>query len=214
MRKVILALVTLLVIPFTTMAQDDTSTDFSKWQIRVRGLVVAPDDSATIEAIGGDSDISTAYIPELDITYFFTENIAAELVLGTAKHDVSVVGTAVGNIDLGSVYLLPPTLMGQYHFTGSDFKPYVGAGLNYTFFYNEKSGPVADSMSYDDSFGFALQLGADYFVNESWFINVDVKRLFLSTDVTVDATTALGAVVGADVTIDPWLAGVGVGYRF
>jgi outer membrane protein len=208
MRKVLLGFVILLVVPFTAMAQDDTSTDFAKWQIRLRGLVVAPDDSATIEAIGGDSDISTAYIPELDITYFFTENFAAELVLGTAKHDVSVVGTAVGNIDLGSVYLLPPTLMVQYHLTGSDFKPYAGAGINYTFFYNEKSGPVANAVDYDNSVGFALQLGMDYSLNEDWFINVDIKRLFLSTDVTVDATTALGATVGADVTIDPWLAGV------
>lgn len=214
MRKVLLGFVFLLVVPFTVKGQDDTTTDFAKWQIRLRGLVVAPDDSATIETIGGDSDLSTAYIPELDITYFFTENIAAELILGTAKHDVSVVETAAGNIDLGSVYLLPPTLMAQYHLTGSNFKPYVGAGINYTFFYNEKSGPVADSMSYEDSLGFALQLGMDYSLNDDWFINVDVKRLFLSTDVVVDATSALGATVGADVTIDPWLAGVGVGYRF
>jgi len=213
MKKVILGLVTLLIIPFTAIAQDDGSAQFSKWQIRVRGVIVTPDDRATIEVIGGDSDISTTLIPELDLTYFFTENIAAELILGTSKHDVSAAGTSAGDLDLGSVYLLPPTLTVQYHFTGHDFKPYVGAGLNYTIFYNEDEGPVVDSMDYDNSIGFALQLGVDYNLDDNWFLNLDIKKLFLSTDVTVDAATALGATVVADVTIDPWLIGFGVGYR-
>lgn len=68
-------------------------------------------------------------------------------------------------------------------------------------------------MDYDNSIGFALQLGVDYNLDDNWFLNLDIKKLFLSTDVTVDAATALGATVVADVTIDPWLIGFGVGYR-
>ena len=217
MRKIVAGFLVALAIPFSMNAQDDQTMDYdsySKWQVRLRGVVVAPDESATIEAIGGDVDISTSVIPELDITYFFTKNIAAELILGTTKHDVQATDTAAGDIDLGSVWLLPPTLTLQYHFTGGDFKPYAGAGINYTIFYGAKVGPVADDVDYDNSVGFALQAGLDYNLNDKWFLNVDLKKIFLSTDATVNATTALGATVGADVDINPLLIGFGVGYRF
>ncbi|PRX54321.1 OmpW/AlkL family protein [Flagellimonas meridianipacifica] len=196
------------------LAQDQPSNDdFSKWQFRLRGIVVTPDESADIEAIGGDASISTAFVPEFDISYFFDENWSVELILATAKHDVEAVETAAGDIDLGSVWLLPPTLTGQYHFTGGDFVPYLGAGVNFTLFYGVDEGPVADDVDYDSSLGFALQGGLDYMLNDKWFLNIDVKRLFLSTDVTVDATSALGATVGADVDIDPWIIGFGVGVK-
>ncbi|WP_203293296.1 OmpW/AlkL family protein [Luteirhabdus pelagi] len=216
MKKVIFGLFLSFVIPFSAMSQDNeaaASNEFSPWQFRLRGVVVTPDESATIDVIGGDAEISTTVIPELDITYFFTENIAAELILGTTKHDVTAIDTAVGDIDLGSIWLLPPTLTAQYHFTGGNLKPYVGAGINYTIFWGADEGPVADEVSYDNNIGFALQGGLDYSFNDHWFINADVKKLFLSTDATVDATTALGATVGAEVDINPWLIGLGVGYR-
>ncbi len=217
MRKVLAGLIIALTIPFSMNAQDNQTTDpegFSKLQVRLRALMVSPDESATIEAIGGDVDISTSVIPELDITYFFTKNVAAELILGTTKHDVEAIETAAGNIDLGSVWLLPPTLTLQYHFTGGGLKPYLGAGVNYTIFYGIKEGPVADDIDYDSSFGFALQAGLDYDLNDKWFLNVDLKKVFMNTDATINATTALGATVGADVDINPLLVGLGVGYRF
>lgn len=211
MRTILTVLLTVFALS-PALAQDAPSSP--KWQARLRGVVVAPDESADIEAIGGDVDISTAVIPELDFTYFFTENIAAELILGTAKHDVKAVATSVGDIDLGNVWLLPPTLTLQYHFTGLGIKPYAGAGINYTIFYGIDEGPVADAVQYDNSVGFALQGGFDYPLNDKWFLNLDVKKIFLSTDATVFANTALGAVVGADVKINPWLIGLGVGMKF
>ena len=204
----------LISLSFSFQAQESEKVQDNPWQFRLRGVVVSPDESASIEAIGGDADISTTVIPELDITYFFTENWSLELILGTTKHDVEAINTAVGNIDLGSVWLLPPTLTFQYHYTSlGDFKPYVGAGLNYTIFYSVDEGPVADDLDYDNSFGFAGQLGIDYMISDKWFINLDVKKLFLQTDVTVNATSALGATVGADVDINPWLFGLGVGVK-
>ncbi len=196
------------------IAQDaPQSNDGSKWQFRLRGIVVTPDESADIEAIGGDVSISTAFVPELDISYFFNENWSLELILATTKHDVEAVSTDAGDIDLGHVWLLPPTLTGQYHFTGGDFVPYLGAGVNLTLFYGVDEGPVADDIDYDTALGFALQGGFDFMLNDKWFLNVDVKKLFLNTDATVNATTALDATVVADVDINPWIFGFGVGVK-
>ena len=217
MKKVVFAImaISLMAVNFVN-AQN--SNDFKKWQVRVRGVgVVTPDQSAKIGIIGGDVQISDTFIPELDFTYFFTEHFAAELILGTAKHDVKAINTVAGDIDLGSAWLLPPTLTAQYHFYTSDkkiFKPYIGAGVNYTLFYNVKSGAVAD-VKYDNALGYAAQVGFDLMLDDTFFINVDAKRLFLSTDVTVDATNLVpGLVVPAEVDIDPWLFGIGVGMKF
>lgn len=200
---------------FNVQAQDDSvTTDFNKWQVRLRGLVIAPNESAEIEAIGGDVAISNAFIPELDFTYFFTKNVALELILGTAEHDVKAVSTAVGAIDLGKVWLLPPTLTLQYHFHAGMVHPYVGAGVNYTIFYGVDNGPVADKIEYDPSFGLAVQGGFDFDLSDKWFINLDAKYIWLNTTATVNATSALGATVGADVDINPFVAGVGIGMRF
>lgn len=228
MKKIVFALMTisLLSVNFANAQDENKTEDFKKWQVRVRGVGVIPDESANIGVIGGDVDISNSFIPELDFTYFFTENIAAELILGTTKHDVKTTGSdisAVGgstnaSVDLGSVYLLPPTLTVQYHFFPMKekiFKPYVGAGVNYTIFYNEKAGSVVKDVQYDNAFGFAAQLGFDLMLDDTFFINLDVKRLFLSTDVTVDASNlAAGLSIPAEVDINPWLLGFGVGMKF
>lgn len=215
MKKLIIVLILAVSALNFSYAQQDSNADtnFSKWQFRLRGIVVTPDESATIQTIGGDVDISTAVVPEFDITYFFTENWSAELILATTKHDVTAVGTAAGDIDLGHVWLLPPTLLGQYHFTGGNLVPYLGAGVNLTLFYGIDEGPVADELDYDTSVGVAFQGGFDYMLDDKWFLNLDVKKAFINTDVTVNATTALGATVGADVDINPWVIGLGFGVK-
>ncbi|WP_109261024.1 OmpW/AlkL family protein [Hyphobacterium indicum] len=185
--------------------------DQGDWLIRGRLLNVSPNESATINPIGGDVDIDTSFVPELDISYFFTDRIAAELILGVTPHDVMAVGTAAGNVDLGDVTLLPPTLTLQYHFLPEGtIHPYVGAGINYTVFFNEDlpAGGIATSINYDNSFGLALQGGIDFDVNENWFFNVDVKYIDINTDVTINNA------ITADVDIDPWVFGIGIGRRF
>jgi outer membrane protein len=181
------------------------------WLIRVRGLYVTPEESGTT-SINGDVEIDAGVVPELDVSYFFSENFAVEAIFGVTPHDVSVANSAVGDIDLGDVWLLPPTVTAQWHFNPrGDFRPYVGAGINYTIFFGEDEGPVADSIDYSNEFGFALQAGFDVPINETWFFNADLKKLWLGTDVEVQA---LGTTVTADVDIDPWIFGVGVGRRF
>ncbi|MEO1030655.1 MAG: OmpW family outer membrane protein [Bacteroidota bacterium] len=214
MRNLLLY-VLLLGFAFNLNAQETEATDdYNKWQIRLRVISVIPNESADIETIDGDVEINTAFVPELDFTYFFSKNWAAELILGTAKHEVDAVNTAAGNIDLGDVWLLPPTLTLQYHFYADDFKPYLGAGINYTIFYGADEGPVADDIDYENSFGIAFQGGIDYMLNDKWFLNLDAKYIFINTDATVNATSALGATVGADVDINPFVIGLGVGMKF
>ncbi len=209
------------------MAQDEPKAEeFKRWQVRVRGVGIVPTESAKIGTIGGDVKVSETFIPELDFTYFFTKNIAAELILGTTKHEVqtmhsdisAVGGPTDASVDLGSVYLLPPTLTLQYHFLPDQkhiFKPYVGAGVNYTIFYNAESGSVVKGIEYENAFGFAVQLGFDLMLDDTFFINVDVKKLFLSTDVKVDASNlAAGLSIPAEVTLYPWLLGFGIGMKF
>ncbi|QNL19343.1 OmpW family protein [Hyphobacterium sp. CCMP332] len=185
--------------------------DQGDWLIRGRLLSVAPNESASINPIGGDVDIDTSFVPELDISYFFTERFAVELILGVTPHDVMAIGTAAGNVDLGEVTLLPPTLTVQYHFRPEGtIHPYVGAGINYTVFFNENlaAGSIATAIDYDNSFGLALQGGIDFDVNENWFFNVDVKYIDINTDVTINNA------ITADVDIDPWVFGIGIGRRF
>ncbi|MER8824330.1 OmpW family protein [Mesorhizobium sp. M0991] len=184
----------------------------SPWQIRLRALGVVTEDSGYVNAVpGSDLSYSNTVTPELDISYFFTDNIAAELILGTTYANIGGQGTIgrLGNI--GKVWLLPPTLTLQYHFTDlGAFKPYVGAGVNYTIFYNQGVGS-ADALKVKNTFGAALQVGFDYMVDQHWGVNFDVKKLFLKPDfdVTVD-----GAKLTGKAELDPWLIGAGVTYRF
>ena len=209
---------------WTTVAGVASAQD-NPWMVRGRVIGVLPSESADLSvagtALGGDVKISNEYVPELDITYFFNKNVAAELILATTQHNVKATNvSAVGgaDVDLGDVWVLPPTLTLQYHFTDmGQFKPYVGAGINATFFYNEDEGPVADGISYDSSFGPALQVGFDYDLDGQpggWAFNADVKKIWINTEATVDFTTALGVKVKADVDINPIVAGVGFGYKF
>mgnify|MGYP003125334499 CR=1 FL=1 len=187
------------------------SAESGDWLVRLRGLNVIPDEGATITPIGGDVDIDTSIVPELDITYFVHDQWAVELILAVTPHDVAAVDTLAGDIDLGDVTLLPPTLTLQYHFNpDGQVRPYVGAGVNYTHFFNEDlpGGSALSTIEYDDSFGLAAQAGVDFALQDDWFLNVDVKYIDIDTDVLIDGAIA------ADVEIDPLVVGVGFGRRF
>ncbi|CCV05903.1 Uncharacterized outer-membrane protein y4mB [Mesorhizobium metallidurans STM 2683] len=184
----------------------------SPWQIRLRALGVITEDSGYVNAVPGSSlSYSNSVTPELDISYFFTDNVAAELILGTTYANITGQGSigALGNI--GKVWLLPPTLTLQYHFTDfGAFKPYVGAGVNYTIFYHQEAGS-ADDLKVKNTFGTALQVGFDYMVDQHWGVNFDVKKLFLKPDFDV---TVAGAKQTGKAELDPWLIGAGVTYHF
>lgn len=227
MKRTILALLaasgTMLATPAIATADEG-----NPWMVRGRVISVMPDESGDLSvagaALSGDVDIADQIVPELDITYFFNEHIAAELILAVTPHDVKAVNVTVpgaltnADVDLGDVWLLPPTLTLQYHFRpDANWKPYIGAGVNATMFFDEDPGSVADGIEYDSSFGFALQAGVDYDLDGvpgGWALNADVKKVWINTDVTVDFSTALNATVEADVDIDPVIFGLGLGYKY
>lgn len=189
------------------IAKDLGDSVFSKerFQIRVRAIGVVPDDSSSVN-IGGSTDVSTEFVPEIDFTYFFTENIAAELIAATAEHEIT--HNTAG--DLGTAWILPPTLTLQYHFTPDNkLSPYLGAGINYSYFYGEDKAPAFTDLEVEGGFGYALQAGVDYWLDDNWGVNLDVKKVYLN----IDGKLNNGA-VRADIDLDPWILGAGVSYRF
>jgi outer membrane protein len=141
------------------------------------------------------------------VSYFFNKNVAAELIL-TIPQEQSVYSNGTR---LGSFKHLPPTLLGQYHFTNfNGFKPYVGAGVNFTKISKENITVTSanDTHLENNSIGFALQAGVDIPLTKQVSFNVDVKKIQLKSDVYVG-----GSNVGT-LKLDPVLVGVGVGYRF
>ncbi|MEO6921666.1 MAG: OmpW family outer membrane protein [Collimonas sp.] len=190
-----------LVLAGNSMAQE------SPWQIRLRADYLKPaNKSDPIGGVGASDrlQVNNKTIPEVDITYFFTPNWATELVLTyPQKQNVSLDGK-----NIGSFKHLPPTLTLQYHFLPqAQFSPYLGAGVNYTRISNVDLLNGAGSLD-NSSWGLALQAGLDYKLDKNWSLNLDVKKIQIRSDVYA------GGEKISRVQIDPWLIGMGVGYRF
>ncbi len=180
-----------------------------RWLIRARAVGVLPDADSSTNVAGLGVDIDDYFIPELDITYFLNKNFAVELVLGISKHDVLGTGSIDG-LGVGDFLIIPPHLMLQYHFQLTDtIKPYVGAGVNYSIIFNEDANAPFTGLEIDNGWGFSLQAGVDIKIRDQWYFNIDVKKTWMN----VDAKVNNGAVL-ADIDVDPWLVGVGLGYRF
>ena len=178
----------------------------SPWLIRARAVNIdTANKSDAFGSVAADQiTVQRKTIAEIDISYFFTPNIAAELILTNPQgHDVKVAGTKIGTFRH-----LPPVLTAQYHFSPqSTVSPYVGAGINYTRIWNVNlDGGLRLNQS---SFGGALQAGVDIKLDKHWSLNFDVKKVQIRSDVKDAAGNKF-----TSVKLDPWLIGVGVGYRF
>lgn len=168
--------------------------------VRVRAVNL---DSDNDDKTGLGLTVNNKIIPDFDISYFFSKNIAAELLLTVPqKHRVASNGTKIGTLRH-----LPPTLLVQYHFDLPGFKPYVGAGLNYTRFSSVKLLGGAATVQ-KNSFGPALQVGVDIPLAPNLYLNFDIKKAYIDTKVSV------GGVKQGTFNIDPLLYGVGLGWRF
>ncbi|CAN1547818.1 OmpW Outer membrane protein W [Burkholderiaceae bacterium] len=210
-RKLVVALAAgCLLAPAITQAQAVENP----WMVRVRAVYLdwANGQSGGTGAVQSlNVQAEKEWIPELDITYFFTKNIATELVLTYPQKVKINAGSNQGNI--GTISALPPSLVLQYHFTDlGAFKPYVGAGINYTIFSNRANFPALNNgvTVNQSSVGFVGQIGLDYMFDKNWGLNIDLKYITMSTDVqTVSGGTNLGTL-----TLNPWTPAVGVTYRF
>ncbi len=186
----------------------------------IRGLVtgVLPDTDATVRAggaviPGADADVSDEIVPATTLTYFLNDNLAVELFCCFAKHSVDGTGSISGLGEIADTWIFPPALTAQYHFnTDGKFKPYVGAGLQYIAFFDEGTGQNrlgATSVSIDEAVGFTLQAGIDVAMGNGWYLNADVKKTWLDTEISWRGTG-----VTADADLDPLIVSAGFGYRF
>jgi outer membrane protein len=184
------------------------------FMLRARAIGVIPlNSSSSVSTIGGTVSATAQAAPEVDLSYFLTDNIAFELIAASTRHNVSVHGSVLGSVDVGSVWVLPPTLTAQYHFFPHErFSPYLGVGLNVSWFYaTQPANPPVTHWSMGNSVGAAIQAGFDYNFSGHWFANFDVKQIFLHSNASVDA---LGTTVKASTWLNPLVIGAGIGYRF
>ena len=195
-------------------AQADDTNFFGPGSIlaRARFAAVIPENfSSSISVIGGHVQATTAYIPELDLSYFLTPNLSVEAIAGTSRHEVSAHDSALGpKADVGSVWVLPPTVTLQYHRQYGDFIPYAGVGLTVMFFYDSHPN-VAGGITkagYSTGVGPALDAGLDYVIAPNWVANIDVKQTFVNT------TAHINGAITAKTALSPTVVAVGIGYRF
>ncbi|WP_372133223.1 outer membrane protein OmpW [Vibrio sp. 10N.261.52.C2] len=186
--------------------------------IRAGAAIVSPNDSSG-DVLGNSSlEFSVDSNTQLGLTfgYMFTDNISLEVLAATPfSHSISVNGVG----EVAETKHLPPTFMVQYYFgeANSDFRPYVGAGINYTVFFDEsltstgKNDAGLTDVSLDDSWGLAANIGIDYMINEDWFLNASVWYADIGTTATYKTATDT---FKTDVDIDPWVFMIGGGYNF
>lgn len=187
--------------------------------LRVGVAQVAPDASSGT-VLGGGVDVDDATGLGFSGTWFYSPNIGIELLAALPfEHDIVGAG-ALNGVDIGTTKHLPPTLSVQYYpLTGKKFQPYIGIGLNYTTFFDSNTSDTLDAalngstdISLDDSTGVAFQLGADLQLSEKWYLNAAVWKIDIETTADISVNGAHAASV--DVTIDPIVYMLGVGYAF
>ena len=206
------------------------------WLVRARIINIAPNvSSGNITAMDGTSlesagipdgstiDVDDATTLDIDISYFFTNNFAVELLLDfPASHDITGDGSINGIGKIGEVAPLPPALIAQYHFMPqNNIRPYAGAGIGYVFFLNEETtdtltgaitGATSTGLDVDDTFYTVIQAGVDFDINQDWYWNLDAKYMFIDSTAVVQVNGADTAKVDFD--LDPLVLGVGIGTRF
>src|SRR5690554_3683609 len=173
--------------------------------------------------LGGEATLNNNTQLGLNFAYMLTDKVAVELLAATPfEHDVAINGTGAVDGSLGKVKHLPPTLSAVYYplESSSVFQPYVGVGVNYTWFFDEETTASAESntpsltnLKVKNSWGWAAQIGADYMLTENIMLNGQIRYIDIDTEATVDvADGAAHAVV--DVDIKPVVYMVGLGYKF
>lgn len=189
--------------------------------VRARAIIVAPNESTggvnpTFPT--GRLGVDDSFAPELDFTYFVTNHLGVELIAATTKHSATGRAALTGVGKIADTWVLPPTLTLQYHFAPqAKIRPYVGAGINYTIFYNSRAAKSLEDaigstkVGLSDSVGYAFQTGVDVDVTKRVFLNFDVKYINIESRAYL-TTGALQNNVRVD--LNPVVAGVGVGMRF
>jgi outer membrane protein len=186
-------------------AQSANAFHAEDFLVHLRAIGVLPENfNSSVSVLGGHVNATDQVTPEIDLSYFLTDHFSVEAIAATSRHNVSATGTALGKVDVGSVWALPPTVTLQYHLSPIyGFQPYAGVGLTVMFFYDSHpAGPIVQKVGYSTGVGPSLDAGFDY-------ANVDVKQMFIGTTARING----GAVI-AKTDLSPTVVGAGIGYRF
>jgi len=180
--------------------------------------------SSHIDGIGGHVAVTSATQPEVDISYFATDNVSLQLIATATRHEISANDTALtsllgSKIDLASTYVLPPAVVAQYHFfPHATFSPYVGVGIDFLWPFDTQENKqtlggtqIVQKVGLSNAIGPVFDIGADYNIGGPWFLNVDYKQVL--DQVTARVHTVLG-LVKARVQLDPAVLSIGIAYRF
>ena len=199
---------------FLLSAQNISGFEEGDKLLRIRGMWAFPNDNsgATTGALTpGTIEVGSELTPEIDGTYMLTKEIGLELVATATRHNFSGKGALAGT-EVGHTWMIPATLLAQWHFHFSDHMiPYIGVGVNFAFFFDETNYLAGQTgMSLKSSWGLAGQIGMDYMLSDNDFINFDVKYIDIDTTATLSGATA-GTM---KIDINPWLFSVGLGHRF
>lgn len=219
-----------LLLLVSTMLLSTMAAAYEAGDMVVKGgaITVDPNDSSDQVGIQGtpvklgkvevDSDTQLGVTG----TYMIDSHIGIELLAATPfEHDIKGSSGAINNLDIGSTKQLPPTVTLQYYpmDAKSALQPYAGVGINYTTFFDTNTDDALNktlavkrsSMSLQDSWGWSAQIGVDYAVNEKWLLNAALRYIDIETSADINAG---GTHLKTDVTIDPWVPMVAVGYKF
>lgn len=210
MKKLSVALLALTCLSGEALAHQQ-----GEFFMRAGSATVRPTEgSDNVLGMGGFSVSNNTQLG-LTFDYMVTDNIGIELLAATPfRHRVGLGPTG----DLATVRQLPPTLMAQWYFgdAKSKVRPYIGAGINYTTFFDTdfnqtgKDAGLTD-LSVKDSWGAAGQVGLDYMVNDNWLLNMSVWYMDIDTEVKFKAG---GEEQNIKTRIDPWVFMFSAGYRF
>ena len=232
MKKSLLTLAVLSSLSLTAVGADYKAGDIV---IRGGATMVSPDSGKSgvyVEALGGNTPLSISVDDNtqigLNFVYFYDNNWAVEILAATPfTHDITIhdpqgissglFGADVDGATLGEVTQLPPTVSALYYFdSASNFKPYVGVGVNYTIFFDEEFKSTPESLGFNDleldgSFGFSVQVGADYELNDKWHVNASARYIDIGTDANFKIGDNKGS---ASVDVDPMVYSIMLGYKF
>jgi len=194
------------------LAAGSAPAEAGDWIIRGGATYVVPKDFNTSFGDTGsvEFNVSDEVTFGFNVTWMFHDNWGIEL-LGVIPPRHSVMAPAIADVEIMSAEVLPPTLSLQYHFLPDGrFRPYIGIGMNYTMFSNEKI--IEGTLKIDNSTGFAADLGADIALGERWVVNIDIR--YLQMDLTAQQTIDEDVYPKETFSIDPMVYSLMIGYRF
>lgn len=206
-----LTLAALAAVP--AVAQDWQVARKGDWIVTGRITDVSSNASDAITTSAGGAtglkvDVGNSVMPTLGFTYFVTDNLSVEAILGATRHEIRAQGGTT-DVAVHETWVLPPVVTLQYRpAPDARVSPYVGAGINYMLFFGGDNRNGFD-VSLDDGLGYALQAGADVAISGPWTVNLDVKKVWFSSDATIN-----GGALQSDVNLDPWVVSLGLGRKF